>query len=489
MNATGNTSNCPRCHWHISPKDIFCGSCAYQLASITVTPDPDEDLEGALWTIFSGIPITLKVKNEGVNPVEIRELKAQGFEITQWHGNIELPYSLNANKNIELRCSHNALEGSIRRLELHSSIKPVVFFLRCEKAPEISLVSADGHELGHDTDEYQPCAIDPVDGRISLKLGHDSPLRLQAAPYLSEGEDYFHITGLQEEFPVKLSPERPLSFSLTRRQDFEETCCVVLSFPFDSLGEIKFRLLSRYVDRPKLGWEFSRRFVNEQALVSGGKRKRNFTVTVEHLSGPPLRINRVESNQRWLNTKDQITEQDSILIDASRSEIGLILNQDRLPPVEESTSVEAKLDIHGSTISEGKSEGETFHQSISLSVQIRPPQPLDFPIAVDFGTTNSCIAYMDPTDQNREKLLEFEEGERASEIPTIFQFLAIKKPGDLIEQSADGIALDERWMSLKNEALVRFGHTLKVRQYDPADIASISWGFKRNLRTPDEQII
>ena len=44
MNSTGNIKVCPKCYWHISSKDIFCGSCAYQLASITVTPDPDEDL-------------------------------------------------------------------------------------------------------------------------------------------------------------------------------------------------------------------------------------------------------------------------------------------------------------------------------------------------------------------------------------------------------------------------------------------------------------
>lgn len=488
MNSTGNTKVCPRCYWYISPKDIFCGGCAYQLAKLTVTPDPDKDLGGAPWTIFSGIPITLKVKNEGVNPIEIQELKAEGFEIT--HSNIELPYRLDADETLELRCSHNAHERSIGRLELLSSlssIKSIDFFIRCEKAPEILLVSADGHNFEHDTDEYQPCSIDPVYGRISLTLRHDSPLRLQAAPYLSEGEDYFFISGLppDQEFPDQRSPEHPFIFSLIRRQDFEETCPAVINFSFDSLGEIIFRFSLRYIERPKLKGEFSRPFTNDQALVSGGKRKINFTVTVNHLGGPPFRITQVESSQPWLSVKSHITEQDSVIIDDSSSQIDLILNQDTLPTVEESTTVEVDLDIHGSTVG----EGETFHESISLPVQIRPPQPLEFPIAVDFGTTNSCIAYIDPGDQNRETLLEFEQGERASEIPTIFQFLAIKNPGDLIEQSPEGIALDERWMPLKNEALVRFGHTLKDLQYDSADIASISWGFKRTLRMPDEQII
>lgn len=373
-----------------------------------------------------------------------------------------------------------------------SSIKPVDFFVRCEKAPEISLVSADGgHEFEHDTDEYQPCAIDPVDGRISLTLRHDSPLRLQKAPYLSEGEDYFVISGLppDQEFPVQLSPEN-LKFSLTRRQDFEETCPAVINFSFDSLGEIIFKLSLRYVDRPKLKWEFSRQFLNDQALVSGGKRKINFTVTVNHESGPPFRITRVESSQPWLSVKIHITEQDSVIIDDSSFPINLILNQDTLPAVEESTTVEATLEIRGTTIG----ENETFHESIPLRVQIRPPQSLNFPIAVDFGTTNSCIAYMDPQDQNRKKLLELELGEdvseiRISEIPTIFQFLAIENPGDLIEPNADGIASDERWMPLENEALVRFGHTLKRQRFDPEDIRSISWGFKRTLRTPDDPFI
>ena len=437
MNSTGNTQVCSQCGWRISPKDIFCGSCAYQLASMTVTPDPDKDLGGAPWTIFSGIPITLKVKNEGVNPIEIQELKAQGFEITQRHGNIELPYRLNANENVELRCSHNAPEGSIGQLELLSSlspIKPVDFFIRCEKAPEISLVSADGDEFKHDTDEYQPCAIDPVDRRISLTLRHDSPLRLQAVPDLSEGEDYFVISGLppDQAFPDQRSPEHPLKFSLTQRQDFEETCPAVINFSFDSLGEIIFKLSLHQVERPKLDWEFSREFRNDQALVSGGKKKINFTATVKHLSGPPLRITRIESNGTWLSVKNQITEQDSVIIHDSSFPLDLILNQDTLPIVKQETPVKATLYIHGSTISEGEGEGKIFHESISLPVQTRPPQPLKFPIAVDFGTTNSCVAYIDPEDQNRKKSLKIDLGEDISEIgpseiPTVFSIFGNQK--------------------------------------------------------------
>ena len=488
MNSIGNTPVCPNCHWQISPKDIFCGGCAYQLVRITVTPDPDEDLRGAPWTVFSGIPITLKVKNEGVNPIQIRELKAQGFGITQRHGDIDLPYRLDTKESVELRCSHNAHERSIGRLELLSSIKPVVFFVRCEKAPEILLVSPDEHEFEHDTVEYQPCAIDPDDGRISLTLRHDSPLRLQAAPYLSEGKDHFDLPS-DQEFPDKFNPEHPFRFSLIRRRDFEETCPATLNFPFDSLGEITFRLLLRYVNRPKIEWEFSRQFINDQALVSGGNKKMSFTVTVKHLSGPPLRITRVESNQPWLITRIQITDQEPILIDNSSSQIDLILNQDTLPTVEENTTDKATLVIHGATVG----EGETFHQSISLPVQIRPPQLLDSPIAVDFGTTNSCIAYIDQDAQDKEELLKIDLGEdvseMGSEIPTVFQFLAFKNPDDLMEVLLPLGADVRRTVLKEREALVKFGHTLKDLRLHSEHISSISWGFKRTLRTPHEQII
>ena len=204
----------------------------------------------------------------------------------------------------------------------------------------------------------------------------------------------------------------------------------------------------------------------------------------------PLELLRVESSQPWLSVKNHITEQDSVIIDDSSSQIDLIFNQDTLPTVKENTTVEATLDIHGSTVG----EGEIFHESISLPVQTQPPQLLHFPIAVDFGTTNSCIAYMDPKDQNREKLLEIDLSEDVSEIgpseiPTVFQFLAIQKPDDLMESLQEPSA-NERWVSLKeNQCLVKFGHTLKDLRFFSEDIPSISWGFKRTLRTPDEQII
>ena len=245
------------------------------------------------------------------------------------------------------------------------------------------------------------------------------------------------------------------------------------------------------VERPKLDWEFSREFRNDQALVSGGKKKINFTATVKHLSGPPLRITRIESKQPWLSVKNQITEQDSVIIDDSSFPIELILNQDTLPTVEENTTDEATLDIYGSAIGD---DGETFYHPISLPIQIRPPQPLEFPVAVDFGTTNSCIAYIAPGDQSNEQLLEIDLGEDVSgigpsEMPTVFQFLAIKKPDDLMESLQEPNA-NERWVSLKeNEVLVKFGHTLKNLRFRSEDIPSISWGFKRTLKTPDEQII
>ena len=209
------------------------------------------------------------------------------------------------------------------------------------------------------------------------------------------------------------------------------------------------------------------------------------------MSGPPLRITRVESNQPWLNTKNQITDQEPILIDDSSSPIDLILNQDLLSTVEENTTDKATLDIHGATVG----EGETFHQSISLPLQIRPPQLLDSPIAVDFGTTNSCIAYIykDQDAQDREELLEIDLGEDVSEIgseiPTVFQFLAIKYPDDLMEVLQEPGADVRRTVLKEKEALIKFGHTLKDLRFHSEHISSISWGFKRTLRTPYEQVI
>lgn len=476
-----NNSRCPKCYWRVSLEDRFCGSCRHELMRLVVTPDPDKDLGGRPWTIYSGIPFTLKAKNEGINPIEISGLSASDFEITQWQGS-EPPYTLNADDEEELRCSHDARDGAIGKLELLSSSEPVAFWVRCQKAPEISL-EADGHEFVHDTEEPQPCAMDPNDGRIVFTLRHDSDLTLQGAPYLSEGESHFVLQGLPGAFPHQLSAEAPLRFGLIRRQDFSETCHAVLNFPFDGLGEVAFKLAVRYVERPKIVWQFSRQFVNENALVSGGKEKIDFALTVEHLGGPPLRITRVESNQTWLKEKSEITDQETVILDSSSVEIDLLLNRDTLPTVEQDT-IEATLDIYGTTVG----EDEAFHQAIPLRVQIRPPLPLDFPIAVDFGSTNSCIAYMDPQDGNREKLLELWTGEGVSERPSVFQFLAISDPVEDFLEELEALGTDERHAKLKEkEVFLGFGDTLKDLRFDAKNISSICWGFKRWLTTLDEK--
>ncbi len=476
-----NNRHCPKCYWRVSLEDIFCGSCRYPLARLVVSPDRNKDL-----TIYSGIPFTLKLKNEGINPIKISGLAAFNFEITQWQGG-EPPYTLDADDEVELRCSHDAREGGIGRLELLSSSEPngsVDIWVRCQKAPEISLEPADGDALRHDAEEPQSCAMDPNDGRIFFTLRHDSPLTLQGTPYLSEGESHFVLHQLPEAFPHRLSPGDPLRFYLIRRQEFsEETCGAVLNFPFDGLGEVAFKLAVRYVERPKIDWQFSHRFVNENALVSGGKENIDFALTVEHSGGPPLRINRVESDQKWLEGK--ITDQNYVPIDSSSTEIGLLLNRDSLPTVEQDTTIEAMLDIHGTTV--GKDE--PFHEPIPFRVQIRPPQRLDFPIAVDFGSTNSCIAYLDPQDGNRENLLELGTGEGVSELPSVFQFLAIAEIEDFLEV-LQALGTDERRAVLKEkEVFLRFGDTLKELRFSSEDIPSICWGFKRWLTTPDEKII
>ena len=490
-----NNRHCPQCRWQIAPQDLFCGSCAYQLVCLKVTPDADKDLQGAPWTIYYGIPFALMIENEGVNPVEIRDLLTDGFEITQWHST-EPPYTLAPGETAELRCSHNTRGGDMGRLELLSSlssIDPVDLFIQYEEAPKISLI-ANEREFGYDVEEPQRCAIDPAEGRISFTLVHDSPLMLQAVPHLSEGESHFAILGIDREFPCQLSPKDKFRFSLTRRQNFEEFCPVALHFSFDGLGEseVVFRFLMYYFKRPELKENFSRTFINENALVSGGKKKIDFTLEVDHIKGPAFRIEKVTSNQTWLCVKSKITEQEPIPIN-SRSEVNireentyfqidLLLVQDTLPIVEQLTTVEATLDIEGSIVG----GDETFHQSFRLPVQVRPPLPLDFPIAVDFGTTNSCIAYIDDQDRNTEKLLQFGH---MKEIPTVFQCLAITKSDDLVEFRQD-LGTDERQIALQeNEIVIGFGDTPKAMRFDPENISSISWGFKRTLRSPDEPII
>ena len=57
---------------------------------------------------------------------------------------------------------------------------------------------------------------------------------------------------------------------------------------------------------------------------------------------------------------------------------------------------------------------------------------------------------MDPQDGNRERLLRLGTGGGVSEIPSVFQFLAIAKPDDFLEQ-LQALGTDERRVIFEGE--------------------------------------
>lgn len=453
-------------------------------------------------TVFEGFPVILRAKNVGETPIELQDLESEDLEWGIWISDICPPCVLNpGDPEIEIRRAHAATSGQAGRLSLRSTTLPVEFFFRVRPVPNIVLVNDRGKTFHHGTSEPQLCPMDESRGRTNLSLKVEGALVLDGPPRLEPSREVIHLEGmgLVSEYPLPLTSGEPLDVSVIRVENLpDEGYSTRLIFLFQNLGDVVFNLQLRYARTPVLRvWFDPPAFTGDAAIVSGTNKPQTIRATITHLGGAPLRIVTVTCNQKWLTVTDPDQIQNVILnptapgsaaTEENERTIHLRLETMRLPRVEEQTTFPTALVIRGEAIG----EEEPFEHAQNLTIVVRPPQKLDFPIAVDFGTTNSCVAYVDPTGSDEMPVLvELNQDDMPFEHPTAFQFLAIAQPTDRLELLEE-LKVDERRLPAgpDREAIMRFGNSPYERIFSEDDIAiwrnmpTICWSFKRFLAQP-----
>ena len=120
---------CPVCQWPYGSRTIFCSSCGIEFARLEVFPKPNE-----LLTLFEGYPVIMRFENTGKIPVELERL--DGVEWGEWISETNWPVSLDPKEKIEIRRLHTERLGQRGRLILHSTLSPISYRYRVQKAPE-----------------------------------------------------------------------------------------------------------------------------------------------------------------------------------------------------------------------------------------------------------------------------------------------------------------------------------------------------------------
>ncbi len=489
---------CPVCQWPYGSGSIFCSSCGIQLARLEVFPKPNE-----LLTLFEGYPVIMRFENTGKIPVQLERL--DGME---WAAEAHWPVSLEPKEKIAIRRLHTGRLGQKGRLILHSTLSPISFRYRVQKAPRIWLTDDQGREFGQGTDGAQLWPVNEKALRHNLALYTTSEVILEKCPRLSQ-EEQVVVLESEVNYPFRLAPHKAFSVELTRHHDLsEEGHPVHLVFPIQNIGDVEFRLNLKYTRQPVLRLEFKPlSFSGDTALISGSRRPKEVRATITHLRGAPLRINSVTSDTPWLQV---VAPPRKALLDSQSAAAGadeesvpnlqlqLQVNTIDIPPTTESKHFEPEIIVKGDAI---EAEDPAFEERYPLPVEVVPPKSLDYPIGIDFGTTNSCLAYYNHVeDGGMPHLAGLESDKPRGEIPTVFQLLTTNKKTDRLELTPS-LALNEHHLvaTETEEAIMRFGRQpfqemsdLSLNNNNDVNkfwnlMSSICWSFKYALSQPDDQ--
>ncbi len=489
---------CPVCQWPYGSGSIFCSSCGIQLVRLEVFPKPNE-----LLTLFEGYPVIMRFENTGKIPVELERL--DGVEWGEWVSETNWPASLDPKEKIEIRRLHTERRGQRGRLTLHPTLLPISFRYRVQKAPRIWLTDEQGREFEQGTDGAQLWAVNREAQWHYLALHTTSEVILAKPPRLFKGDQMVDIVPAEEvSYPFRLDPDKAFPVRLTQNQPLpEEGHPVHLVFPIQNIGDVDFHLNLKYTLRPVLRVEFKPRgFTGDTALISGSRKQKNVSATITHLRGAPLRINAVTSDTSWLQIVD--SKETPVVLNPQNSTAGadeesvlniqLQMKTVDIPRVTESKHFEPKIVVKGEAIG---AEDSAFEKGYSLPVGVVPPKPLDHPIGIDFGTTNSCLAYYVVEDEETmPRLAEFESNDPRAEVPTVFQLRAIRKRAERLEILGTLEADEHHLVATENEeAIMSFGRKpfdqvagINRDNFDGNDIwnsmSSICWNFKYALNRP-----
>ncbi|NKB71912.1 MAG: Hsp70 family protein [Candidatus Latescibacteria bacterium] len=502
-------NSCSWCGWSYKLGDIFCGACGKQLAHLTFTPTPKLDL-----IIYHGLPLQLEIENTGEVPVHLGELETvgpnrqgPGLEWGEWVSPASLPAELDPGDKINLSRAHGG-HPPTGYLILHSSATPVQYRYSVRQVPNIWLADLRSGHWAAGTADFLPCFIDRLstDQSNTMQLRVEGDMVLEGDPRLEADNNTVSIRfdNPDDSFPLEVRPDKPFEFELDCHGELpEEGYPVRLSFPMKGLGEIIFQLNIRYSNKPAIEVNFRPSvFDGDDAVLSGSRQNRSVRVRMRHFGGEALTITQVGCDVTWLELREPqetigltlVKAEDADNSNKSQHKFELGLDPTLLPAVSQPTRFTAQLSIEG--VYTGDQGTEVWRGQYPFVVVVRPLETLTNPIAVDFGTTNSCVAYFDPkAGLDYPQAVQLDILPPFDEVPTVFRLWALIRQGENLKIQTE-LKDNERIMMVddKNRAIMQFGRDPYTEMLGSATNTdtdefsslydSVCWGAKYALTHP-----
>jgi len=379
---------CPYCKvgWTILPHELHCGFCARRVFDYEVT------LENKLLYSDNSVEerLNLKVTNTGLRPIQFAQISTSPQNAIQALKDISRGH-LQPNRfyNISLRVNTKAMpsnKGTVTVTPKNGNLKAETHTVPILPAPKFEIFPQP---------ETAKEAIAPICGKNKTTQVEFNLRVLESQFFIDEiecDEPWVKKIRFPEELCLKKGDRQyPIKVDVD---------CNDLDIDTSHPTMLKFKLRSRHdwIDKPitikpQLMPQLSMIPTSDEAKIVEGKTAPH-SISVKNIGGGELFVQSVIENAALLKQS---------------APGSLRLNVDQTGTLDfQIDARDVKPGIHNIQVTIHSNCCENTNQTYLLTVEVEEQTEHDYYIAIDFGTTNSCCAYIDESDKFKIKLVQLE---------------------------------------------------------------------------------
>jgi hypothetical protein len=471
--------NCSQCYYRISNKDIFCPSCSKKISSYAIYPSK-RDL-----TLFEQGEYNFTIENNGMTPLSIDGCSHEKFELVGANivasgskEKITLKYddvSIGDSGHFNLRISPSndseekpfefkvVAQPDLSFKVVNATEKDGVFNIPESSLEELKLWVSSSSRIAINK---QPVIINESDHRLT---------NVEAG--LPQTDFQFEVTGT-ENLRKGNSVELDIEFyfnGLTARKNFFIKVVSVASLKFNNADTKHNATIDGQFSPSRLDLIEGSEHLSEATLSYTVKGE---SIRIKDVIIPPLIILK-DTDQKIILPQTIGTIIGSIIgnvyTEGEYITLNIELNAAIIPEniTRRLIGVLSDFTVHITTVD--TSNGFESIEIATLSVNILPRK--DIAITIDYGTSNSCIAFLpyDSDEQNPQIAGLHLHGAVVSQIPSMIKFDDFyDKDGNKKPFLSEDIIIGPAVADYINNA-----------EADVTTLNSIAWGFKSLLAKPE----
>jgi len=462
---------CPNCKWEIKARDKFCSGCGESLVKLRIAPLPGEKV-----VVYKGIDQTIfRFENEGANQILLYQISCEHplETVPTMQQSNPLVLQQDAIQEVIVKFQSSPEIGERDAFQIRTSAGEASYPYSVDSVPQItvSLGIDDGKLALNEMENIYFHA--PGELKIPGEITIDKHNAVLFAVGLFNPTSHLRLHA-ETQLPHLLTPEEPFKFQIHLPDSEQNDFDCQLTLDFQLLEPRAFPIAFQEHESPKLDFALSAYFIEQDAISSTAKRPREFYLNLGNIGGEVLRIDKVESTADWLHIVDSRQVEDEIIqpntfadpkVDSSENALKLdlqILPQLIEPPnelqeLEGDNEQERQQDetfqaaptqqeplpqgfiVTGEKIVVTYSDVATFRsftEDIPVEIEVREPEPLREPLAIDFGTTNTAVAYIPNRLAAIETVTLDWEADLPDQIASCLRFVKYSK-SDLLAHTVD----------------------------------------------------